>query len=69
MDNQDEQYEDLQNPPKRKRTRAASSTPEEELKKEMHRKCESVRNSTVEFERVETTWTNQSVLRPALRPH
>lgn len=55
MDNQDEQYEDLQNPPKRKRTRAASSTPEEELKKEMHRKCESVRNLTVEFERVETT--------------
>ena len=55
MDNQDEQYEDLQNPPKRKRTKAASSTPEEELKKEMHRKCESVGNQIAEFECVETT--------------
>lgn len=55
MDNQDEQYEDSQSPPKRKRTKAASSTAEEELKKEMHRKCESVRNRIVEFERVETT--------------
>ncbi|KAK8826302.1 hypothetical protein WA538_001442 [Blastocystis sp. DL] len=47
MDNQDEQYEDLQNPPKRKRTRAVSSTPEEELKKEMHRKCESRRRERI----------------------